>query len=64
MVTPVQMAAPGNVADSQIVRDYGEDASQARQCGGKAPDRCEWLEQNKITIALTRLRQPKSMGMS
>ncbi|RQG14466.1 sugar-binding protein [Pseudomonas aeruginosa] len=45
--SPVQMAAPGNVADSQIVRDYGEDASQARQCGGKAPDRCEWLEQNK-----------------
>lgn len=41
------MAAPGNVADTQIIGDYNEAASKARQCGGKAPDRCEWLEQNK-----------------
>jgi len=41
------MAAPGNVADTQIVGGYNEAASKARQCGGKAPDRCDWLEQNK-----------------
>ena len=44
---PMEMAAPGNVADSQIVRDYGEAAAKARECGGKAPDKCEWLDQNK-----------------
>ncbi len=44
---PNEYAAPGNVADTQIVNDYGEAASAARQCGGEPPDRCEWLEQNK-----------------
>lgn len=41
------MAAPGNVADTQIVQDYGSDAADARQCGGEPPDRCKWLEENK-----------------
>lgn len=44
---PNEYAAPGNVADTQIVRDYGEVASSARQCGGEPPDRCKWLEENK-----------------
>jgi hypothetical protein len=43
----VNLAARGNVADTQIVADYGEAASAARQCGQEAPDRCEWLEANK-----------------
>lgn len=37
----------GNVADSQIVRDYGEIASEARRNCRQPPDRCEWLEANK-----------------
>ncbi len=41
------MAAPGNVADTQIVQDYGAEASDARQCGGEPPDRCKWLEENQ-----------------
>lgn len=44
---PLEMAAPGNVADTQIVQDYGEAASEARQCGEEPPDRCKWLEENK-----------------
>ncbi|MFV0477512.1 MAG: RHS repeat-associated core domain-containing protein, partial [Parahaliea sp.] len=40
-------ATPGNVADTQISQDYGEAASDARQCGGEPPDRCKWLEENK-----------------
>ena len=41
------MTAPGRVADSQIVRDYEEAASDARRCGREPPDRCKWLDENK-----------------
>lgn len=49
LLPPVEMAppAPGNVADTQIVQDYNEEASNARQCGNEPPNRCDWLEQNK-----------------
>jgi RHS repeat-associated protein len=43
---PMQMASKGNVADTQIVNDYGKAASAAKLCGGKPPDRCDWLKQN------------------
>jgi hypothetical protein len=41
------MTAPGRVADSQIVRDYEEAASEARRCGREPPDRCKWLDENR-----------------
>lgn len=44
---PYLMPAKGNVADTEIARDYGEAASESRQCGGEPPDRCEWLNANK-----------------
>ncbi len=45
-VTDPMQTARGNVADTQIVKDYGEAASAARLCGTEPPDRCEWLKQN------------------
>ena len=45
-VTDPMQTAKGNVADTQIVKDYGEAASAARLCGKEAPDRCDWLKQN------------------
>jgi RHS repeat-associated protein len=42
----VHMAAPGRQADTQIVRDYNNDASDVRCNGGEPPDRCEWLKEN------------------
>ena len=45
-VTDPMQTAKGNVADTQIVKDYGEIASAAKLCGKGPPDRCEWLKQN------------------
>lgn len=43
----LEMTAPGNVADTQIVNDYSEYFSNER-CSGRDPkDRCKWLEENK-----------------
>jgi hypothetical protein len=51
-----EMAAPGNVADSQIVRDYGEAASRAK-CGGEEPeDRCKWLKRNRNNYRLDQYK--------
>jgi RHS repeat-associated protein len=41
------LAAPGNVADTQIVTDYNRYASNERMCGRQPKDRCEWLKDNK-----------------
>jgi RHS repeat-associated protein len=41
------MAAPGNVADTQIVGAYNRYASEQRMCGKQPMDRCEWLRQNQ-----------------
>ena len=43
----VAMAAPGNVADTQIVEAYNRYASSERMCGKQPKDRCQWLEENK-----------------
>jgi RHS repeat-associated protein len=45
-ITDPMQTAKGNVADTQIVKDYGEVASAAKLCGKGPPDRCEWLKQN------------------
>jgi RHS repeat-associated protein len=45
-ITDPMQTARGNVADTQIVNDYGKVASAARQCGKKPPDRCSWLREN------------------
>jgi uncharacterized protein RhaS with RHS repeats len=39
--------ARGNVADSQIVRDYADAVSEARRNCKQPPDRCAWLDANK-----------------
>jgi RHS repeat-associated protein len=45
-ITDPMQTARGNVADTQIVKDYGEAASAAKLCGKGVPDRCDWLKQN------------------
>src|SRR3569833_2177190 len=45
-ITDPMQTAKGNVADTQIVKDYGEVASAAKLCGKGPPDRCEWLKRN------------------
>jgi RHS repeat-associated protein len=44
---PMEMTAPGNVADTQVVQDYNTYASWERLCGRTPLDRCAWLEKNK-----------------
>jgi RHS repeat-associated protein len=43
---PMQMTAPGNVAHTAIVLAYGAAVSNAKLCGGRPPDRCDWLKEN------------------
>jgi RHS repeat-associated protein len=45
-VTDPMQTAKGNVADTQISKDYNEVASAAKLCGKGPPDRCDWLKQN------------------
>jgi|HubBroStandDraft_1064217.scaffolds.fasta_scaffold107366_1 hypothetical protein len=45
-VTDPMLTAKGNVADSQIVNDYGKVASEAKRCGKEPPERCTWLREN------------------
>jgi len=40
------MTARGNVADTQIVGDYGREYSESKARGCPPPDRCKWLEEN------------------
>jgi RHS repeat-associated protein len=41
------IALSQNVADTQIVEDYGKYAAAERLCGRTPKDRCQWLEENK-----------------
>jgi len=42
----MEMAAPGNQADTQIAQDYERYASNERLCGRVPMDRCAWLAMN------------------
>jgi RHS repeat-associated protein len=49
-------AAQGNVADSQIEKDYGEAASECKLGGKKPEDKCEWLERNAAKYSPARVK--------
>lgn len=49
-------AAHGNVADSQIEKDYGAAASECKLGGKKPEDKCEWLEKNAGNYSPARVK--------
>lgn len=50
-------AAQGNVADTQIVSDYGKDASASKLCGKKPDDPCDWLKKNAGKYSPDRVKR-------
>jgi RHS repeat-associated protein len=54
-VDPI-LAAPGNVADTQIVQDYGRYASGEKLCGKKPDDPCDWLRKNAGKYSKERVK--------
>lgn len=61
---PNEYAVPGNIADTEISQDYGEAASEARQCGNEPPDKCKWLEEKNAVIGLIKLSAPRKHGVA